>query len=111
MGVTQPVDQKNNQGNFQHVKTSMKMSYSRSCCSSTMKKNQTETSLCGANSRSASSQATPLRASVTSGSLACPGIICQQIKRASQNYPKHLATSQVTTNIICEVVEDTEMPA
>ena len=48
---------------------------------------------------------------MTSGSLACPGIICQQIKRVSQNYPKHLANSQVTTNFICEVVEDTEMPA
>jgi len=39
------------------------------------------------------------------------GLICQQIKRASQNYPKHLATSHVTTNFIREVVEGKEMPA
>ena len=38
------------------------------------------------------------------------GIICQQIKRASQNYPKHLATSHVTTNSIREVVDGKEMP-
>ena len=38
------------------------------------------------------------------------GIICQQIKRPSQNYPKHLATSHVTTNFIREVVDGKEMP-
>ena len=38
------------------------------------------------------------------------GIICQQIKRASQNYPKHLATSHVATNFIHEVVDGKETP-